>query len=94
MQTYQDADHASRMKAQQFVIAELCEAARKHEIPMDDLDVASECADYLLAGIDTTSDTLMFLIWSLSLFLTMHMCSSGLSKNANLYPNRISWALQ
>jgi hypothetical protein len=33
---------------------------------LDDLDVASECADHLLAGIDTTSDTLMFLIWSLS----------------------------
>lgn len=33
---------------------------------MDDLDIASECADHLLAGIDTTSDTLMFVIWSLS----------------------------
>ncbi|KAL1871337.1 hypothetical protein VTK73DRAFT_2091 [Phialemonium thermophilum] len=34
--------------------------------PLDDLDIASECADHFLAGIDTTSDTLMFLIWSLS----------------------------
>lgn len=33
---------------------------------LDDADVASECADHLLAGIDTTSDTLMFLIWALS----------------------------
>ncbi|KAJ5250507.1 Cytochrome P450 E-class group I [Penicillium chrysogenum] len=33
---------------------------------IDDLDIASECADHLLAGIDTTSDTLMFLIWALS----------------------------
>ena len=33
---------------------------------IDDMDIASECADHLLAGIDTTSDTLMFLIWSLS----------------------------
>lgn len=33
---------------------------------MDDLDIAAECADHLLAGIDTTSDTLMFTIWSLS----------------------------
>ncbi|KAK8066951.1 benzoate 4-monooxygenase cytochrome P450 [Apiospora hydei] len=33
---------------------------------LDDLDIASECADHLLAGIDTTSDTLMFLIWALS----------------------------
>ncbi|KAJ5557130.1 hypothetical protein N7494_001045 [Penicillium frequentans] len=33
---------------------------------IDDIDIAAECADHLLAGIDTTSDTLMFLIWSLS----------------------------
>lgn len=33
---------------------------------LDDLDIASECADHFLAGIDTTSDTLMFLVWSLS----------------------------
>ncbi|KAK7965925.1 cytochrome P450 4ae1 [Apiospora aurea] len=33
---------------------------------LDDLDIASECADHLLAGIDTTSDTLMFLLWALS----------------------------
>lgn len=34
---------------------------------MDSLDLASECADHSLAGIDTTSDSLMFLVWSLSL---------------------------
>lgn len=34
---------------------------------LDDLDIASECADNLLAGIDTTSDTLTFLLWALSL---------------------------
>ncbi|KAL2213226.1 cytochrome P450 [Sarocladium strictum] len=34
--------------------------------PMDHLDIASECADHFLAGIDTTSDTLMFLVWALS----------------------------
>jgi hypothetical protein len=33
---------------------------------LTDMDVASECADHLLAGIDTTSDSLMFLIWALS----------------------------
>jgi cytochrome P450 len=33
---------------------------------MDHLDIASECADHFLAGIDTTSDTLMYLIWALS----------------------------
>lgn len=34
---------------------------------LGDMDIASECADHLLAGIDTTSDSLMFLIWVLSL---------------------------
>ncbi|KAJ4213316.1 hypothetical protein NW759_011158 [Fusarium solani] len=34
---------------------------------LNDMQAASECADHFLAGIDTTSDTLMFLIWSLSL---------------------------
>jgi cytochrome P450 len=33
---------------------------------LDDATVASECADHLLAGIDTTSDTALFLIWALS----------------------------
>jgi cytochrome P450 len=39
---------------------------------LDDLDIASECADHLLAGIDTTSDTLMFLIWALSRAENIH----------------------
>lgn len=34
---------------------------------LGDLEIASEVADHFLAGIDTTSDTLMFLIWALSL---------------------------
>jgi hypothetical protein len=33
---------------------------------LDDLELASEVADHLLAGIDTTSDSLLFLIWALS----------------------------
>lgn len=33
---------------------------------LGDMEVASECADHLLAGIDTTSDSLMFMIWALS----------------------------
>lgn len=40
---------------------------------LDDLDIASECADHLLAGIDTTADTLMFLFWILSLPENQHM---------------------
>ncbi|EAW11077.1 cytochrome P450 [Aspergillus clavatus NRRL 1] len=35
-------------------------------VPMDHLDVASECADHLLAGIDTTSDTSMWAMFALS----------------------------
>ncbi|KAM5367871.1 hypothetical protein ACJZ2D_009782 [Fusarium nematophilum] len=34
---------------------------------MSGMQMASECADHFLAGIDTTSDTLMYLVWSLSL---------------------------
>lgn len=34
---------------------------------LSDLDIAAECSDHFLAGIDTTSDTLMFLLWALSL---------------------------
>lgn len=30
------------------------------------MEIASECADHFLAGIDTTSDTLMFLVWAMS----------------------------
>lgn len=33
---------------------------------LDDLDIASECADHFLAGINTTSDTLLFLLWIIS----------------------------
>lgn len=39
---------------------------------LTDLDIASECADHLLAGIDTTADSLMFLIWVLSLPQNIH----------------------
>ncbi|KAL4939692.1 cytochrome P450 [Aspergillus oleicola] len=38
----------------------------KTETPLEFLDIASECADHLLAGIDTTSDTLMWAIFLLS----------------------------
>ena len=40
---------------------------RKKGPGLDELDIASELADHLLAGIDTTSDSTMFLIWCLSL---------------------------
>lgn len=34
---------------------------------LTDLDIAAECADHLDAGLKTTSDTLLFAIWALSL---------------------------
>ncbi|KUJ08225.1 putative benzoate 4-monooxygenase cytochrome P450 [Mollisia scopiformis] len=37
-----------------------------------DMEIASEAADHLLAGVDTTSDTLMFLFWALSLPENLH----------------------
>ena len=39
----------------------------QEEGSLSDMDIASECADHLLAGIDTTADSLMFLLWALSL---------------------------
>lgn len=40
--------------------------SRLMKFGLDDLDIASECADHFLAGINTTTDTLTFLIWALS----------------------------
>lgn len=34
---------------------------------ISDLDIAAECADHLDAGLKTTSDTLLFALWALSL---------------------------
>jgi cytochrome P450 len=65
MENYRDTDINTRAKAQNSIIARLWKV--KASAGLDDLDVASECADHLLAGIDTTSDTLMFFIWALSL---------------------------
>lgn len=39
---------------------------------LDGPDMASEAADHFLAGIDTTSDTLMFAVWALSLPQNKH----------------------
>lgn len=50
-----------------FVMARLWKQHKSQGGDLNDLDIASECADHLLAGIDTTSDSLMFLIWALSL---------------------------
>jgi hypothetical protein len=65
MQKFRDADAVTRAKAEDSIIARLWKA--KDDSGLEDMDIASECADHLLAGIDTTSDTLMFMIWALSL---------------------------
>ncbi|USP76281.1 uncharacterized protein yc1106_03555 [Curvularia clavata] len=73
MHTFRDAGQASRARADKSIISELYAAQSKLNTNMDDLDIASECADHLLAGIDTTSDTLMFIIWCLSLPRNAHV---------------------
>ncbi|KAF2032895.1 cytochrome P450 [Setomelanomma holmii] len=64
MQSYCDADADAQAKVSESIIARLWKV--KAQAELSDLDIASECADHLLAGIDTTSDTLMFLLWALS----------------------------
>ncbi|KAL1887970.1 hypothetical protein Sste5346_009852 [Sporothrix stenoceras] len=51
---------------------------------MDGLDMASELADHLLAGIDTTSDATMFAIWALSRPEHAHYQSRLLAEVASL----------
>ncbi|WQF84157.1 Putative cytochrome P450 [Colletotrichum destructivum] len=49
------------------IISKLWKHSKSEKEPrLDGLDIASEVADHFLAGIDTTSDTLMFVIWALS----------------------------
>ncbi|KAK1979366.1 cytochrome P450 [Colletotrichum cereale] len=49
------------------IISKLWRHSKSEKEPrIDGLDIASEVADHFLAGIDTTSDTLMFVVWALS----------------------------
>ncbi|GKT97551.1 benzoate 4-monooxygenase cytochrome P450 [Colletotrichum tofieldiae] len=49
------------------IVSKLWQHSKSDKEPqLDGLDIASEVADHFLAGIDTTSDTLMFVIWALS----------------------------
>lgn len=59
---------ADKKEKQSSLISKLWKHHRsqKGDDGLDDLDIASECADQLDGGFDTTSDTLMFIIWSLS----------------------------
>lgn len=64
--SFNTAPSEARTKAAQTtVIGRLFKV--REEANLSDMDIASECADHLLAGIDTTSDSLMFMIWALSL---------------------------
>lgn len=54
-----DDSLASRLLASTMLSA-------KASVPMDILDVAAECSDHFLAGIDTTSNSLLWIIYQLS----------------------------
>lgn len=40
---------------------------------VDHIDMAAECLDHMVAGIDTTGDTLCFLMWELSQPRSVHL---------------------
>ncbi|OAA44857.1 Cytochrome P450 [Metarhizium rileyi] len=40
---------------------------------LDHIDMAAECLDHMVAGIDTTGDTLCFLMWELSQPRSLHL---------------------
>lgn len=52
---------------------------------LTDMDIASECADHLLAGIDTTADSLMFLIWAMSLPRSRHFQDTLRKELSNIF---------
>jgi len=63
---FRDASQSSNFE-QDTIISKIWKYhSSQKEGGLDDMDIASECADHLLAGIDTTSDSMMFLIWALS----------------------------
>ncbi|KAL3457283.1 amino acid permease-domain-containing protein [Aspergillus heterothallicus] len=57
--------NANASIAERLLLATVPENTKAAPI-LHHLDVAAECADHLLAGIDTTSDTLMWAIFALS----------------------------
>lgn len=40
---------------------------------LESIDMAAECLDHMVAGIDTTGDVLCFLMWELSLSRSLHI---------------------
>ena len=57
--------------AESTVIGRLMRVQKEQRL--SDMEIASECADHLLAGIDTTADTMMFLVWAMSLPRHLHL---------------------
>ncbi|KAG6039981.1 hypothetical protein E4U41_001773 [Claviceps citrina] len=54
---------------------------------LDHIDMAAECLDHMVAGIDTTGDTLCFLMWELSQRRSVHFqqrLTDELRNNADL----------
>lgn len=76
-QEYRDANVANTLIGRLFQVREKSE--------LSDMDIASEAADHLLAGIDTTADTLMFLIWAMSLPQNQH-CQDKLRTELSQVP--------
>lgn len=57
----------TKQEAELSLLKQLKHANVKAEqTPLQDIDIVSECADHLLAGIETTRNLLLFLIWALS----------------------------
>lgn len=75
-QEYKDAAASTTLMGRLFQVRE------KNEL--SDMDIASEAADHLLAGIDTTADTLMFLVWALSLPQNKHCQDKLRAELANI----------
>ncbi|KAI1341772.1 cytochrome P450 [Xylariaceae sp. FL0016] len=65
---FEAAPHDLKLAQEKTPMGRLWRYQESEKLPkLDGLDCASELADHFLAGIDTTSDTLMFLVWALSL---------------------------
>ncbi|KAL2435302.1 hypothetical protein ABEF95_015292 [Exophiala dermatitidis] len=72
MNSFRDALASGTVQADDSTVIGRLYKARK-QADLSDLQIASECADHLTAGIDTTSDTIMFLMWAVSLPQHQHI---------------------
>jgi cytochrome P450 len=76
IQSHPTSDDITSKSGAQTVISRLRTYQLADPSSLSDLEIASECADHLLAGIDTTADTLLFLLWALSLPKNSHIQSA------------------